>query len=87
VHSERATVVVIAQAHYPCWRAFVDGKPVTLWRANHAFQAVAVPAGSHHVRLVYRDNWFALGCVISIATAAAHALAWFWRWKKLCLGQ
>lgn len=36
------------------WRVEVDGKPATLERANVTFRAVAVPAGVHKVRFVFR---------------------------------
>jgi hypothetical protein len=56
-----ATLVVISQAYYPAWRAYVDGRPVKLWRANFAFQAVEVPGGRHEVQLRYKDNRFFQG--------------------------
>ena len=58
----------MAQTYYPAWRAFVDGARTPLWRANHAFQALEVPAGTHRVRLVYVDTRFRLGAVVSAAT-------------------
>jgi hypothetical protein len=63
--SPAPALVVLAQTWSPHWRAFVDGQPVALWRANHAFQALQVPAGVHRVRVVYRDSGFLLGAVIS----------------------
>jgi hypothetical protein len=38
------SLVVVAQTYYHDWRADVDGQPTHLLRANHAFQAVQVPA-------------------------------------------
>ena len=65
VETERASLVVIAQAFYPAWHAYVDGRFTTLWRANHAFQAVQVPAGKHLLTLAYEDQAFALGAATS----------------------
>jgi uncharacterized membrane protein YfhO len=65
--------VVIAQTYYHPWRAYVDGQPVHLWRANYAFQAVEVPAGSHELALVYEDQRFSIGVVISLAALLACA--------------
>jgi uncharacterized membrane protein YfhO len=53
----------------------VDGQTVPLLRANHAFQAVAVPAGRHELVLRYRDRAFQLGAVLSLGTLAGLALA------------
>jgi uncharacterized membrane protein YfhO len=68
--------VVLVDAFDPDWRATVDGTPASVLRANVAFQAVAVPAGSHRVELVYRPRSVIWGAVITLlAVAAAFALA------------
>ena len=61
-----SSLVVIAQTYYHNWRAEIDGKPDTLYRANYAFQAVLVQAGRHHVHLFYKDRAFELGAAISL---------------------
>jgi hypothetical protein len=68
------TMVNISQSFYSPWKAYVDGAPVPLWRANHAFQAIQVPAGRHHVWLCYEDRKFRLGAWIS-GSLALLALA------------
>jgi hypothetical protein len=60
--------IVVSQTFYPTWKAFLDGKPARLFRANHAFQAVQVPSGKHDVKLVYSDGKFYFGAIISLAT-------------------
>jgi hypothetical protein len=60
------SLVVIAQSWYHDWRATVDGGPVTLLRADYAFQAVQILAGRHRIRLTYEDRAFQTGAVISI---------------------
>jgi hypothetical protein len=64
------TLVVAAQIYYPPWHAYVDGRRVRLWPGNYAFQAFEIPAGSHHVRIVYEDRRFYLGAIISLTTLA-----------------
>jgi len=69
--------VVLVDAFDPDWRATVDGTPAPVLRANVAFQAVAVPAGSHRVELVYRPRsviWGAVITLLAVATALALAL-------------
>ncbi|MBI3192692.1 MAG: YfhO family protein, partial [Pedosphaera parvula] len=70
IEAKEPSLMVIAQSWYPCWRAYVDGKPVPLWQANYAFQALEVPSGKHAVKLVYRDTAFVVGGVISLLTLA-----------------
>jgi uncharacterized membrane protein YfhO len=69
-------MVVVAQAFYHPWRAFVDGKTVPLWRANYAFQSLEVPAGSHQVELRYVDKNFLAGCLISMTALLVCAVGW-----------
>jgi len=66
VEAAAPTVAVIAQSHNRNWQARVDGRPAPVWRANHAFQAVPVPAGRSFVRLDYVDLKFWNGVSISL---------------------
>jgi len=63
--AEEPALVSLAQTYFHHWRAYVDGKPAHLLRANYAFQAVEVPAGRHAIRLVYEDGGFLVGALIS----------------------
>ena len=71
-----ASLVVIAQAHYPAWKAHVDGQPARIWRANYAFQAVQVPAGRHQIRLAYEDQKLLAGAALSGLGLLACAGLW-----------
>ena len=77
------SLVVISQAHYPAWKAYVDGQPTKIWRANYAFQAVQVPAGRHQIQLAYEDKKLWAGAALSglglPACASLWALAHFQR--------
>jgi hypothetical protein len=66
VEAAEPSLVVVAQTYYHNWRAYVDGAPALLLRANDAFQAVQVPAGKHKIHFVYEDCAFRIGLVISI---------------------
>ena len=60
--------LVLAQSYYHPWRAFIREQPAEIQRANHAFQAIRLPAGRSSVRLVYHDRTFFCGAIISLAT-------------------
>ena len=70
------SLVVISQSHYSPWKAYVDGQPTTIWRANFAFQALQVPAGEHRVRLVYEDTKLWVGVALSGLGLLACAGLW-----------
>jgi len=75
VNAQLPAVVSVAQSCYHWWNAYVDGRSVPLLRANYAFQAVVVPAGTHEVKLVYNDLSFLIGTIISVISLAALAAA------------
>jgi uncharacterized membrane protein YfhO len=58
--------VVVAQSYHRNWKAKVDGISIPLWKANHAFQAIQVPAGRHEVVLAYGDPLFTIGLAATI---------------------
>jgi hypothetical protein len=64
IEAPSPALVTIAQTYFPPWRAYVDGRPVRIWRANYAFQAVEIPAGRHELRFVYTDRALAAGAVL-----------------------
>jgi hypothetical protein len=66
VEAAEPSLVVVAQTWYHNWRVYVDGRPAPLLRANHAFQAIQVPAGRHSIRLAYEDPAFQFGAAVSI---------------------
>jgi hypothetical protein len=82
VQADAPALVVVAQAFYEPWHAYVDGARVKLWPANVAFQALEVPAGHHEVILAYEDAWFELGLLISLASLAGIAAIWIRAGKK-----
>lgn len=77
IYSPGDAYLRIAQRYDPDWRAWVDGKPETLQRADFLFQAVRVPAGVHVVRLGYRPPllFFALQLCGLLAVAVAAGIA------------
>jgi hypothetical protein len=77
VNAAEPAWVVFSQAWYPAWKAYLNGKPVKLWRANHAYQALEVPAGKHRVELRYEDRAFYAGSVVSALTFLGLGI-WFW---------
>jgi Bacterial membrane protein YfhO len=68
--------IVISEAAWNGWRAFLDGKRVPVLGANHAFLSVFVPDGHHKVVLRYMPRAFVLGKRITFGTLAMIALIW-----------
>ncbi|MEA2326979.1 MAG: hypothetical protein QOE68_1938 [Thermoanaerobaculia bacterium] len=72
---EHGGFVVISEEVWKGWRAYVDGRPAKIVRANHAFLGVFVPAGNHAIRLTYLPQSFVIGRAITFGTLAMIGLA------------
>jgi uncharacterized membrane protein YfhO len=59
----------VAQTYNRNWRAHVNGQPLAIRLANHAYQAVPVPEGKSVVSFEYRERGLERGAFISVATA------------------
>ena len=68
--------VVVAQNHYPSWQATVNGESASILKANHAFQAIPIPAGKSIVRLDYVDWPFRIGAGLSLLTLLGCCFLW-----------
>ena len=68
-HTAADGFLFLADGYDSGWRAELDGRPARIYVADHAFRAVALPAGEHVVHFVYDPLAFKLGVAIS-------ALAW-----------
>jgi hypothetical protein len=73
-------LVVLSDLWYEGWHATLDGRPVPVWRVNHALRGVFVPAGRATLEMEYRPAGHAAGVRLFLAGLAAlllwPGLAW-----------
>jgi hypothetical protein len=70
-------VLVVSQTHYPGWKAYVDGAPAALLRADYAFDGVALSPGRHTVRLALEPTSLRIGVLITLASlVVVGVLVW-----------
>ncbi|MGD0999912.1 MAG: YfhO family protein [Candidatus Brocadiia bacterium] len=67
---EKPGWLVLRDNYFPGWKAEVDGAPARILRADYAFRAVALSAGSHRVVFRYRPGSFSWGIGLSLAALA-----------------
>jgi hypothetical protein len=72
--------LVNTDTYYPGWRAYVDGRPAPLYRANVAFRAVLVPPGRHTVTFRYEPRSLRVGAAVS-ALAACVIVGMLVTWR------
>ncbi len=70
VRARAAGQLVVLDTYYPGWHATVDGRSVPIRAANGAFDAIAVPKGSHVVRLSYHPTSVRDGVIVSLVSLA-----------------
>jgi hypothetical protein len=64
-------LLILSEAYFPGWRAWVDGNPAPVERADIALRAIPVPKGRHLVLLTYEPTSFRVGlCVTAFASVA-----------------
>ena len=61
VHMETPGLVVLADRWDKGWRAYWNGKPVPILRANYAIRGVVVPAGNGTLEFIYKPASLILG--------------------------
>jgi hypothetical protein len=80
VEANRPALLVLSDNYYRDWRATVDGRATEIYRTNHTFRGVVVPAGRHRVRFVfepadlYTGFYLYLACLAVLAAYGAYLL-------------
>ncbi|MDQ7825288.1 MAG: YfhO family protein [Candidatus Eremiobacteraeota bacterium] len=67
VSTDHDGFLFLADTWFPGWKASVDGVPAKIFRADYAFRAVAVRAGTHRVAFSYRPASLEQGALLSLA--------------------
>lgn len=66
VQSDVPAVLVMAYTYYPGWQAILNGEEVDLHRANLAFQAIEIPAGTSEIVVEYQPDHEILGIGLTL---------------------
>jgi hypothetical protein len=59
------SLLILSDTYFPGWKAYLDGKPVKIFRANYNFRAVSIPPGKHEVKFVYHPLSVKLGVLVT----------------------
>lgn len=60
-------LLFMSDSWYPNWSAKIDGTtPITIHKADWAFRALSVPAGSHTITFTYTDNKYETGRTVAM---------------------
>ena len=80
-------LALFSEAYYSNgWNAYIDGQPVTHFRANYLLRAMKIPEGNHTIEYKFEPEVVAIGSKISLATSALFLLvllgAIFYNYRK-----
>ena len=83
VSTNASAYLVVRASHARGWRAWVDGVPAPVLRANGKHRAVAVAAGRHEVVLRYAPPGLLAGAALSALSIVVAGLAFAFggRWR------
>lgn len=73
-----AALLVLADNFYKDWKATVDGRPAEIYRTNHTFRGVVVPAGRHRVAFSFEPAGVVTGFAVYLATFGLLAAYGVW---------
>ncbi len=65
----RPCFLVLSELYYPDWRAEVDGRQATIYRADFLLRGLALSPGEHKVRFFYSSRSLNTGLILSVCAA------------------
>jgi hypothetical protein len=72
--------LVLTDAHYPGWRAWVDGQEMPIATADLLFRAVYLEAGRHRVEFRFQPRSLWLGAALSLGALVGITAGVILRW-------
>jgi hypothetical protein len=87
--SKTPQLAVFSEIYYPHgWKVFVDEKEVPYIKADYLLRAVHVPAGNHHIKMIFEPKvietgkWISLLCFGLFIALSAFGIFWLNKKKK-----
>jgi uncharacterized membrane protein YfhO len=84
VRLEQDGILILQTPFNSGWRAFQDGRPASVVRADIGLLGVPMKAGEHRVELRYRNPWLLTGGVITAVSALLLTIL-LWRKPRLAV--
>lgn len=66
VNTTQERALLFTENRYPAWQAKLNGKELTIFRANLSFMGCLVPPGHHTVKFSFIPQTFYWGCLASL---------------------
>jgi hypothetical protein len=82
VKTSHPGVLIVAEAWYPGWRAWVDGAPVPILPVDGTFRGVELRAGAHEVSFKYQSSALRWGAIASLFFLAVFLAGAFYASRR-----
>jgi hypothetical protein len=82
VSTEREGLLVLSEAFYPGWNAYIDGAGTEVYRTDFNLRGIVVPAGSHAIEFRFESASFHHGLWISLGTILLCVVGWIITWRR-----
>jgi hypothetical protein len=73
ISADRSAWFFLADANYPGWTAYLDGREVPIYSAQILGKAVALPPGRHELQFRFRPFSFYIGLTVTLLTVLSAA--------------
>jgi hypothetical protein len=84
INNNGGSFIVFSETYFPGWKAFIDGKQVSIYKVNGLTQGVYVDKGEHIIEFKYFPSSLIIGFIIFIVTLLYSVLYLFFP-RKLIL--
>jgi uncharacterized membrane protein YfhO len=74
VHTPAPVWLFLADANYPGWHAYIDGREAPVYSAQLLGKAVYLPAGNSRVEICFESASFRWGLAVTVASLCLMAL-------------
>jgi len=85
VKTNKPAILFLSDNYYPGWKAYVDGNPTKILRADYTFRALAVPEGNYMVEFKFQPESFKYGLIMSGSGILIMIALWIFARKKYLL--
>jgi hypothetical protein len=84
VQTNKDSILVVNSEFFPGWKAYVDNRRTSIFRANYLFQGIQLPSGKHLVEFRYRPDSLLIGSILSlIGIVAVFILNYFMKKRHI----
>lgn len=67
-NSSTTSTAIFSEVYYKDWSATIDGKPVSIFKANYVLRGLTIPAGKHSIVFEFKPKVFTTSKLISQVT-------------------